>query len=105
MGKPKVVRNEKGEIVKLIATGKGGLQGYLNHICETDTKLFVYLLARVLPMQINTRIEAEVRQYNSTDEIIEEMKKERLHEQQLPPRLRLIKNADNGPDDAACHDE
>jgi hypothetical protein len=53
MGLPDVVRNDKSEIVKLIRTGKDGLLGYLNHICETDTKMFVYFLARVLPLQVH----------------------------------------------------
>jgi hypothetical protein len=90
IGYSQIVRNEQGEIVKLIRTGKDGLDGYLDHICETDTKLFVSLLARVLPMQVNMRVDAQVKSFRSTDAILEDMRKEGLHEELLPPRLRLV---------------
>jgi hypothetical protein len=91
MGMPEVVRNDKGEIIDLIETGEDGLLGYLRYLCKTDVKSFVYLLGRVLPLQVHGRIEAEVRNYRSIDEIIAEMREEGLHDELLPPAFRLVK--------------
>ena len=55
IGKP-AVRKDKDGTVYLEPTGQDGLLGYLIHVGLTDTKSFVSLLGRVLPLKLDARV-------------------------------------------------
>ena len=54
VGRPAVRTDENGT-VHLEPTGQDGLLGYLIHIALTDTRSFVSLLSRILPMKLDAQ--------------------------------------------------
>jgi hypothetical protein len=52
---PEVKRNKRGEIVKVVATGKDGLVGYLIHIATTEPRSFVSALLARVPLRLGGR--------------------------------------------------
>jgi hypothetical protein len=57
-GMPEEVRDDEGKIIE-IRPGPGGLDDFLLYCALNHTKAYMTLLGRGLPLQINTRIEAE----------------------------------------------
>src|SRR5258707_2872288 len=55
VGKPRIVRDMEGRVIK-VERGRGGLDGYLEHIALTEPRAFCALLGRILPVMIKADV-------------------------------------------------
>jgi hypothetical protein len=60
VGRPKIVRNRRGDIIRLEETGKDGALGYLRYLALHEPRTFGGLLGRVLPLQVAARLDGGV---------------------------------------------
>ena len=80
VGRPKIVRNRRGDIIRLEETGKDGALGYLRFLALYEPRTFGGLLGRVLPLQVAARLDGEVdvNQRLTLEELREELRRRGL---------------------------
>jgi hypothetical protein len=82
VGRPKIVRNRRGDIIRLEETGKDGALGYLRYLALHEPRTFGGLLGRVLPLQVAARLDGgvDVNQRLTLEEAREELRRRGLPE-------------------------
>ena len=90
------VKTGKRFLVSRTMTRKDGLRGYLQHLGLTDQKTFAGLLGRIIPTQINMKVDdTQPVRLMTIDDVIENMKAKGIPKQFWPQKLLEPPRPDN----------